>query len=1405
MKRIVYILLILMCAGQVKAQGPWVQKVARGNPLVLDSVLAYSKFMQDVYVMQNIYLKGIVPDSTKVLNLDASGKPYLKNVSGGGGTVDTTVIATKYYVNKTVTDTAASLRAQMVLLFSGYYTKTQVDNFFTSYYTKTQSDALLAGKSDISHTHAYSSLTGIPSNFTPASHTHPQSDITNLTTDLSAKKPSGDSTGVTGYETNYDTDTMRTRINTALAGKANTSHTHAQSDITNLTTDLANKSDISHTHTFASLTSKPTTKSGYGITDVPSYGDTATVLATKIDLNGYVPTSRTITINGTAQNLSANRTYTIPVHDTSLVVLWADTADKIATKTNLGLKLNIADTSAMLANYIRINVANASFVSLSGSYSNPSWITSLAWSKITGTPTTKSGYGITDVPSYGDTATMLSTKTDSDSLKNALKYVQLNNIITSAPLLDNIIMDGDTATWDKSFREIGNCIYWPKIGKWIYMYAGFIPPYNGDNIYLGVMTSTDLKTWSKVGTNGKISTRAAEDPFLIVKGDSIYAYAEDKADVPFRNIRLFVSADGVNWTDKGDVLDIGTTGAWDSRDVSSPVVKQLGDTVYMWYEGRASGQLGAIGMATSTDMYHWTKYGANPVITGTNLSDSTFNWATHVVCHDIEIVNDDIYLFVTPYVTSIPDFVQTVALGSITNPYKYTDYLGTWFTGRRDINVGGQQFYANNRYYLMSYDKTATKLTMIKFQNSPISDFVNKPIITDDSIRARYLRVKNVSGYTATIYNAGTADRNDTLPDKSGTIAMTSDIQTYINGYGINKTGNTFSADTSSANGLVTQSDLANATPATPTLQQVTTAGNTTTLGITVDNLTADTVSGDTASGGDLQLLSTTNATKGKIRFGANSYYDENLAQFFIGGVTTPTNTSLDGTYKTVVLNNGNVVQAVYTTGIPIFISRKANGTLSSPTVITNNQILNQYLVDGYDGSNYVRGAEIRFTTSENWTTTATGTIFSIRTSINGTTPRTERIGSDGSGNVILNSGGGTTIARNKLLTNITVAPVNNNVKDYTYGSSRADDTSYADEAVVTAKLFANNATSSNITSDSVLRVHPTTKELVMIPNSAGGGGTPAGSGTEVQYRNGSSFGASSKVSIQAEGYTNVATTAYNGTVTTPSTGGTVFTRSLAGTPHVSVIGNGDAMEKQMQAYFGTKRIGYVNAGTNALTQAAIISGGMFGNTGSNLGGTISAGISPSGSTLLAKTLRIICTAAASTNSSSGVSPTAQSVPIFRSNTAYGGGFEASFTFGITTTQSACRYFVGFATATPSASADPSAATNIVGIAKDAGDANIQWISNDGSGTATKSSTGVAIDNAGVYRLFISSKPNSSTITMSLIKYTTTGVTAIGETTISSDLPAQNTGMIPIFWVNTGSQSSAVVGDMINMYVETDF
>jgi len=77
-----------------------------------------------------------------------------------------------------------------------------------------------------------------------------------------------------------------------------------------------------------------------------------------------VPPSRTLTINGTTYDLSVNRSW------------------------------SVGD------------------VFTSGSYSNPTWITSLAWSKITSTPTTLAGYGITDGVSTSRTLTINGTAFD---------------------------------------------------------------------------------------------------------------------------------------------------------------------------------------------------------------------------------------------------------------------------------------------------------------------------------------------------------------------------------------------------------------------------------------------------------------------------------------------------------------------------------------------------------------------------------------------------------------------------------------------------------------------------------------------------------------------------------------------------------------------------------------------------------------------------------------------------------------------------------------------------------------------------------------------------------------------------------------------------------------------------------
>lgn len=77
-----------------------------------------------------------------------------------------------------------------------------------------------------------------------------------------------------------------------------------------------------------------------------------------------------------------------------------DDADAAAARTTLGLG-TLATQDGSLSDYLTTAAAASAYASLAGSYSDPAWITALAWSKITGTPTTLSDYGITDTEWLG--------------------------------------------------------------------------------------------------------------------------------------------------------------------------------------------------------------------------------------------------------------------------------------------------------------------------------------------------------------------------------------------------------------------------------------------------------------------------------------------------------------------------------------------------------------------------------------------------------------------------------------------------------------------------------------------------------------------------------------------------------------------------------------------------------------------------------------------------------------------------------------------------------------------------------------------------------------------------------------------------------------------------------------------
>ncbi len=80
-------------------------------------------------------------------------------------------------------------------------------------------------------------------------------------------------------------------------------------------------------------------------------------------------------------------------------------------------------------------------------------------------------------------------------------------------------------------------------------------------------------------------------------------------------IGLATSADRIVWTRYvgNPVLDVGPAGSWDERKISTASVYCNGNGYSMWYTGRGVRE-GSIGLATSPDGIHWTKYAENPLL-----------------------------------------------------------------------------------------------------------------------------------------------------------------------------------------------------------------------------------------------------------------------------------------------------------------------------------------------------------------------------------------------------------------------------------------------------------------------------------------------------------------------------------------------------------------------------------------------------------------------------------------------------------------------------------------------------------------------------------------------------------------------------------------------------------------------
>jgi hypothetical protein len=315
----------------------------------------------------------------------------------------------------------------------------------------------------------------------------------------------------------------------------------------------------------------------------------------------------------------------------------------------------------------------------------------------------------------------------------------------------------------------------------------------------------------------------------------------------------------------------------------------------------------------------------------------------------------------------------------------------------------------------------------------------------------------------------------------------------------------------------------------------------------------------------------------------------------------------------------------------------------------------------------------------------------------------------------------------------------------------------------------------------------------------AGGGGAPGGASGEVQYNNGGAFAGAADVEIEGGQLRLPAIS----TPTAPAAGGLkLFGRSVGGRM-LPVFMGPSGLDSSLNPHFGRNKIGLFlppgNGGT--VTNMGITTAATGGSTTANVATT-------NLHTLMRRQEWLVTTAA--TTAVAGFRGAALQW-LVGGPAAGQGGFHMVMRWGPATGVATAthRAFCGMrnSTAAPT-DVNPSTLTNICGMGYDAADTNIQFMHNDGSGTATKIDLGAGFpkpnaDRTAVYEIALFAPPGTTQALSYEVTNLVSGAVATG--TVTTDLPSTTT--LLTFWsmISVGGTSSVTGIAIMSLYIETDY
>lgn len=264
-----------------------------------------------------------------------------------------------------------------------------------------------------------------------------------------------------------------------------------------------------------------------------------------------------------------------------------------------------------------------------------------------------------------------------------------------------------------------------------------------------------------------------------------------------------------------------------------------------------------------------------------------------------------------------------------------------------------------------------------------------------------------------------------------------------------------------------------------------------------------------------------------------------------------------------------------------------------------------------------------------------------------------------------------------------------------------------------------------------------------------------------------------------------------------PAQGQTAFTKNVGGRMMLASL-NALNEDYVAQPHIGRNKITLWQANGNSTALTTI--GGAFTSQGTATARTVAT----SNTFNSLRRLGYLSTNTAGNSAGTRIA----SAMFYRGDSGVRGGFHVILRFGISDASAVAngRMFCGLTSTTAViGNVNPSSLTNIIGIGNDSGEANLQIMRNDGSGTATKIDLGANFPantrSTDMFEFVIYCNPSGSAIQWGVLNLVTG---AISTGFFSDDIPA-NTQLLALqLWRNNGSTALAVGLDIMSAYIETD-